>query len=98
MKYILISLNRTRIDDDYFGFWRANNSGYTENLFEAGIYTEIVKDYHNSDRTLPVLIGSEIYNNLETKRNEFGEMFILNNKKNLDLLGLIKFEKKIKRK
>lgn len=102
MKYILISLKRTRFDDQFFCFWRENNAGYTQNLNDAGIYTEIIKDYHNSDITLPVLVNSNTYNNLikfeATNEWEDGEIYVLNNEYNRDILGVIIEKKDLKRK
>lgn len=96
-KYILISIVRLRLDDEFLTLWQKNNQGYTCDLFNAGIYTELKNGYHDSDRTVPVLIGSELYKNLDEKRNEYGEMGFLNNEKNRQTLGLILENGKIKR-
>ena len=96
-KYILISIARLRLDDEFLTLWQKNNQGYTDDLFNAGIYTELKDGYHDSDRTVPVLIGSELYKNLDEKRNEYGEMGFLNNEKNRQTLVLILENGKIKR-
>ena len=96
-KYILISIARLRLDDEFLTLWQKNNQGYTDDLFNAGIYTELKDGYHDSDRTVPVLIGSETYRNLDERRNEYGEMGFLNNEKNRQMLGLILDNGKIKR-
>ena len=48
-KYILISIARLRLDDEFLTLWQKNNQGYTEDLFNAGTYTELKDGYHDSD-------------------------------------------------
>jgi hypothetical protein len=39
-KYYIISLKRTQKNDEYFTFWRANSSGYSNFEEGAGKYSE----------------------------------------------------------
>ena len=39
-KYILVSIARLRLDDEFLTLWQKNNQGYTDDLFKAGITFE----------------------------------------------------------
>jgi hypothetical protein len=59
--YVIVSLNHS--DKDGIAFWRANNSGYTTNPWQAGIYSEdevnADPDYYNDGfNTVAVCINN----------------------------------------
>ena len=53
--YYLASFKHRR--DGVVTWWQANNAGYTPDLNQAGIYTELTPGYHDSDDTVPVPVG-----------------------------------------
>jgi hypothetical protein len=51
--YYLASFKRSH-DRGYVTWWMANDAGYTYDLNQAGIYTELTPGYHDSEYTVPV--------------------------------------------
>lgn len=54
--YYLASFKRSH-DRGYVTWWMADNSGYTSDLNQAGIYTELTPGYHDSEYTVPVPVS-----------------------------------------
>lgn len=54
--YYLASFKRSH-DRGCVVWWMPNDSGYTTDLEQAGIYTEIKKGYHDSEYTVPVPVS-----------------------------------------
>ena len=54
--YYLASFKRSH-DRGYVTWWMANDAGYTSDLNQAGIYTELKPGYHDSEYTVPVPVS-----------------------------------------
>lgn len=54
--YYLASFKRSH-DRGYVTWWMADNAGYTSDLNQAGIYTELTPGYHDSEYTVPVPVS-----------------------------------------
>lgn len=53
--YYIISLERTKISDTHFTFWRKKGNGFCISKENAGIFTKIIEGYHDTPNSLPIL-------------------------------------------
>jgi len=67
--------------------WRPDNSGYCLGLDTAGKYEKVIPDYHDTETNQPIPIDSGAVM-LDYGMMEGGEIGILNNENNRNLLGL----------
>ena len=87
---ILVSVKKTKKEDEIFYLWRPQDSGYTSELECAGQYEKLIPNHHDSENTIP--IGQSELDSLDkrTVSNHYGlnATEILNNEKNRTILGV----------